>query len=565
MPTHLDDRERRRRSDGTTSSPGRAGLTPGKRSRVAGRYAGVQPRAAGPQALAPAEVQREAAAGVSGPASSLPHAERIQAAFGAHDIGGIGAHLDAGAGAACESIGARAYATGEDVAFAGSPDLHTAAHEAAHVVQQRAGVSLAGGVGREGDTYERHADVVADLVYRGHSAEAELDRLAGPGGSSAVQRAPAVQRLDEACVPDEMGECPDVDDEGPIEIEPVVLEEMGLFVSSVGGVLDWALPNPGGAVEMECQLRVPLYWGGVWALGALKVEASRDGDGYTATMQGDVGLSLSPSGGIFFDLSERKVVEGKGETPERAATMLSLGLELIIRSIPAAGDELADLLWGDNNAGAVVSELLDSDSVAVTKTGRLGMEVDDPAAGVKGSAGVGIREELTRAGGHQHSNRFQFKGEIAVDPLAGELDMDYQIPKQPEPEGTIKLALKGNAGADPALWINLAAQAIGLAVTVAGDAEAGDSWTADAAAALSGVEGSIGGGLRETLSQDAIANLGGHAQIEVSIEHDAATKEVTLVVHSVAGGEMTEPRTGGKVAVTQKQEVIPPVVIATTP
>jgi Domain of unknown function (DUF4157) len=52
-------------------------------------------------------------------------------------------------------MGATAYATGDRIAFAGAPDLHTTAHEAAHVVQQRAGVSLPGGVGQAGDAYER--------------------------------------------------------------------------------------------------------------------------------------------------------------------------------------------------------------------------------------------------------------------------------------------------------------------------------------------------------------------------------------------------------------------------
>lgn len=35
------------------------------------------------------------------------------------------------------ATGAEAFATGNHVAFASSPSLHTAAHEAAHVVQQR--------------------------------------------------------------------------------------------------------------------------------------------------------------------------------------------------------------------------------------------------------------------------------------------------------------------------------------------------------------------------------------------------------------------------------------------
>ena len=94
---------------------------------------------------------------------------------------------------------ASAFARGNDVAFGGTPDLHTAAHEAAHVVQQAGGVRLADGVGREGDEHERHADAVADHVVRGESAETLLDGYTGgqafagaAPGSSAIQRKPVL-------------------------------------------------------------------------------------------------------------------------------------------------------------------------------------------------------------------------------------------------------------------------------------------------------------------------------------------------------------------------------------
>ena len=64
-----------------------------------------------------------------------------------------------------------AYTVGSKVAFKNSPSLHTAAHEAAHVVQQRKGVSLKTGVGQRGDVYEQHADAVANRVVQGKSAE----------------------------------------------------------------------------------------------------------------------------------------------------------------------------------------------------------------------------------------------------------------------------------------------------------------------------------------------------------------------------------------------------------
>lgn len=135
------------------------------------------------------EVHDAAARGVAGSPGALPFRDIIQASFGRHDVSGIGAHVGGDAERATSQIGATAYATGNQVAFGGSPNLHTAAHEAAHVVQQRGGVQLAGGVGQRGDTYEEHADAVADAVVAGRSAEALLDPFAGGGASGvAVQR-----------------------------------------------------------------------------------------------------------------------------------------------------------------------------------------------------------------------------------------------------------------------------------------------------------------------------------------------------------------------------------------
>jgi hypothetical protein len=127
-------------------------------------------------------VQQAAAQGVAGAGGALPHGEAIQRLFGHHDVGGIEAHVGGAAATASRSIGAEAYATGNRVAFASSPSLHTAAHEAAHVVQQRGGVQLKGGVGESGDAHEQHADAVADAVVQGRSAEALLERSETGGG-----------------------------------------------------------------------------------------------------------------------------------------------------------------------------------------------------------------------------------------------------------------------------------------------------------------------------------------------------------------------------------------------
>jgi hypothetical protein len=108
--------------------------------------------------------------GFASASRALPYRDVIQASFGRHDVSTLRAHLGPAASDASRSLGALAYASGERVAFAGRPTLHTAAHEAAHVIQQRAGVS-------PHDVHERHADAVADRVVRGQSAERLLDAI----------------------------------------------------------------------------------------------------------------------------------------------------------------------------------------------------------------------------------------------------------------------------------------------------------------------------------------------------------------------------------------------------
>ena len=137
------------------------------------------------------DVHAAAAHGTGGAGGTLPHIDQIQRSFGRHDMSRVVAHTDDKAAVGAEAMGADAFATGDHVAFRGQPDLHTAAHEAAHIVQQRGGVQLQGGVGEAGDAYERHADQVADLVVQGKSSEALLSQVAAPGSASnsdAVQR-----------------------------------------------------------------------------------------------------------------------------------------------------------------------------------------------------------------------------------------------------------------------------------------------------------------------------------------------------------------------------------------
>ena len=136
-----------------------------------------------------AQVHEAARQGTSGSGGSLPHLDAIQKSFGKHDVSGIQHYSGGAAENAAKSMGADAFAVGNKVASKGGMNLHTAAHEAAHVVQQRSGaVQLAGGVGKAGDRYEQHADAVADRVVQGRPAGDLLDQMAGGKGGASVQK-----------------------------------------------------------------------------------------------------------------------------------------------------------------------------------------------------------------------------------------------------------------------------------------------------------------------------------------------------------------------------------------
>jgi hypothetical protein len=179
-------------SGGTSSDVGHAG-TPGKRTLV--EEAGTSPvQMRGGDAQPEAAVHAAASRGVATPATSLPFGDTLQRAFGRHDIASVQAHSGSEAAQTAKSMGAEAYAAGDHVVL-GKTDLHTVAHEAAHVVQQRSGVQLKGGVGQTGDAYEQHADAVADKVVAGQSAESLLSTMAGTGGHTGAVQQQAVQFL----------------------------------------------------------------------------------------------------------------------------------------------------------------------------------------------------------------------------------------------------------------------------------------------------------------------------------------------------------------------------------
>jgi len=182
------------------------------------------------------DVPAIAASGIGGAGAPLPHLDQIQRSFGHHDISSVRAHTGSAAQQATQALNARAYASGDDVVLgARGTDLHTVAHESAHVIQQRSGIPLKGGAGQAGDEFERHADQVADCVVRGESAVPLLDLYAGRG-----QRAPAATGIqfkeDEA--PEQQGGVPRT-----LALKFVEREFMG---GKISGSITLTIGNPPG-------------------------------------------------------------------------------------------------------------------------------------------------------------------------------------------------------------------------------------------------------------------------------------------------------------------------------
>jgi hypothetical protein len=170
-------------------------LAPGKRSRLAGATRRAAPTGPGKRTLTERLTVDTPGQDADGASGELPFLSMIQRAFGRHDLRGVTVTVGGEASDEFAAMGARAYTYGNHISFAATPDLHTAAHEAAHVIQQRHGITdLPDGAGRLGDRHEQHADAVADAVVAGRSAEVLLDeRAIGNAGAT-----PVVQRKEES-------------------------------------------------------------------------------------------------------------------------------------------------------------------------------------------------------------------------------------------------------------------------------------------------------------------------------------------------------------------------------
>ena len=108
----------------------------------------------------------------------LPFLGEIQQSFGRYDVSRARAITGNAGAAEGRRLGAEAFTRGLDVTFASRPSLRTAAHEAAHVIQQLSGSEQIGN--QHADADERQAETVAGRVERGHSSEDLLG--ANPAG-----------------------------------------------------------------------------------------------------------------------------------------------------------------------------------------------------------------------------------------------------------------------------------------------------------------------------------------------------------------------------------------------
>lgn len=134
------------------------------------------------------EATHEAAArGMSGMGQQIPFLPEMEEAFGT-DLGGVTAHTGPEAQEANQEMGSAGYASDGQVAFdSANPTKEVVAEEVTHVLQQRHGVQLEGGVGKPGDPYEQEAGGVAKRVARGEKVHEIGQKYAGGSASGAVQ------------------------------------------------------------------------------------------------------------------------------------------------------------------------------------------------------------------------------------------------------------------------------------------------------------------------------------------------------------------------------------------
>ena len=162
---------------------------PGKRT-LTQRLGGKVSRAATGPATDEASDRVAAARGQAGTGLPAGLRAQLERALGS-SLDGVRLHTREPSQAAARSLGARAYAIGQDIHFGAGqydPDSragqHLIAHEVAHTVQQRGGGEQLGTkleVSGPGDAHELEADRFADAFIGGEAATVQPGTAAGAG------------------------------------------------------------------------------------------------------------------------------------------------------------------------------------------------------------------------------------------------------------------------------------------------------------------------------------------------------------------------------------------------
>ena len=515
------------------------------------------------------DVHAAAKAGLRGGGGALPHLDTIQQSFGGHDVSSVDAHVGGAAAQASKSMGARAYASGNSVAFKEQPDLHTAAHEAAHVVQQRSGVQLQGGVGKAGDSYEQHADRVADAVVRGDSAESLLGPAQGAGGSKAVQRDP-----DPAA------------NQAPTSMEYNEDLTDGFAVTVGGWITELVAGREDQEVEAALVLRVPIY-SALHLSYNLNLKVSHAESGYKVRASGKSGIAGGKAGGTaYVDLLGGFTVEVEGKSGSSAATLLSLAMEREVRSIDddaltnvvsgmvlsnmgplgtllSLADGAAELyslvtgqnasaglwtllakaVWGAGFEEDVFAGMKKGEYVELIESLEVGGVVKSKSkgsmeVGVEGSVGGGRHRRIEQTGsgadGVQESTYYTFDMNLGIQlgPVAGKVEICVPV-SGPQIGGKAAFTLAvniGKQGFEAYLTIAIIEEIIALAIKQAQQSDQDSGELVDKLEETKNMAGLIYTQLQTvvvaTLAELGLVQMGFEGQIEI----DFQTGEVKLII-----------------------------------
>jgi hypothetical protein len=270
-----------------------------------------------------------------GSGQALPGAlrSRFEQSLGA-DLGGVRVHTDSHAATAAESLGARAYATGQDVYMGAGqyrPDSADGAwllaHEVAHTVQQR-GASAAPAckldVSAPGDAMETEADAAADAMISGAPASISthapaIHRQTIPAGARPQPAQPAAGGAQGGATPE--------------LLQIVTAHFQDLFDQQVIGIDRLARELQSTATHTDTNILAPLITAAVVA--AINVLTDGAATGVAAILaslasQAVTGLPPAPA-----------AADGAGATGAGEAPATTAGGDLASRIIRAVGSAAA--------------------------------------------------------------------------------------------------------------------------------------------------------------------------------------------------------------------------------